>query len=355
MAMRYPSGYGSVIKLSGRRRKPYAVRITTGFVLKGTEEHPRAVQQYRYLEYFEKRTDAVKYLADYNAGIRVREHMAVSDVPTFAEIYALVMEERKNSRRGMAKSLERSYNAAFQRLTPIHDIKVCNLRHYDVQPVIDQSKNMSKSTIYNMITVCRMVAAHAQKCEYITTDFSTHLEGNYKDPEIIHHPFTNNEIKRLWKDRSETTARFALVTVYTGLRPSELLCASVSDSDVARGYFTAGMKTAAGRGRIVPVHPDIKPMLRALIMESEDGRLFGKISLATFRRRYWNEYMKTACMEHLPHDGRHTCATLMESAGIPLVRRKLILGHAVSDITEGTYTHVSPEELVAEISKICIL
>ena len=35
----------------------YAVRITTGYVLKGTEEHPRAVQQYRYLEYFEKRTE----------------------------------------------------------------------------------------------------------------------------------------------------------------------------------------------------------------------------------------------------------------------------------------------------------
>jgi hypothetical protein len=35
-----------------------------------------------------------------------------------------------------------------------------------------------------------------------------------------------------------------------------------------------------------------------------------------------------------------------------LVRRKLILGHAVADITEGTYTHVKPEELIAEISKI---
>ena len=62
--------------------------------------------------------------------------------------------------------------------------------------------------------------------------------------------------------------------------------------------------------------------------------------------------MQTVCMEHLPHDGRHTCATLMESAGIPLIRRKLILGHAIRDVTEGVYTHVKPEELIAEISKI---
>ena len=355
MAMKFPAGYGSVIKLSGRRRKPYAVRITVGYVLKGTEEHPRAVQQYRYLDYFEKRTDAVKYLADYNSGIRVREHISLSDMPTFAEIYRLAIEERKKSKKGMAKNLENSYNAAFQRLSAIHDVKVCNLRHYDVQPVIEQSRHMSRSTIHNMLIVCRMVAAYAQKAEYTTTDFSAYLDGDYKDPEGIHRPFTIEEIKRLWKDKHETAARFALITIYTGLRPSELLQASVSASDITRGYFIAGSKTAAGRCRKVPVHPDIKPMMMELAMESKDGHLFDTLSLPVFRRRYWDEYMKNACMEHLPHDGRRTCATLMEAAGVPLVRRKLILGHAVKDITDGTYTHVSIEELISEISKICIL
>ena len=58
MAMRLPNGYGSVIKLSGKRRKPYAVRITIGFKLAGPADQPHAVQQYKYLEYFEKRADA---------------------------------------------------------------------------------------------------------------------------------------------------------------------------------------------------------------------------------------------------------------------------------------------------------
>ena len=352
MAMKYPSGYGSVIKLSGKRRKPYAVRITTGYVLKGTEEHPRAVQQYRYLEYFEKRTDAVRYLADYNSGIRVKEHVSLSEIPTFSEVYSIVIAERQASRKGMTKSLERAYNAAFQRLSPIHGMKVCNIRHYDVQPVIDANKHMSKSTVYNMITVCHMVAVYAQKCEYITTDFSAHLDGNYADAVEIHHPFTHDEIQRLWRDKSRTAACFALVTIYTGLRPSELLGASVSLSDITRGYFTAGSKTEAGRDRIIPIHPDIKPVLMGLVTDSQEGRLFSARSLPSFRRIYWNSYMTESGMEHLPHDGRHTCATLMESAGIPLVRRKLILGHAVADITEGVYTHVKPEELIREISKI---
>jgi integrase len=203
-----------------------------------------------------------------------------------------------------------------------------------------------------MIIVCRMVAAYAQKCEYASTDFSAHLSGNYTDSKEIHHPFTHDEIMRLWKDKSQTAARFALAAIYTGLRPSELLGASVSLSDITRGYFTAGSKTEAGRGRIIPIHPDIKPVLMGLVTDSQEGRLFSTRSLPSFRRIYWNPYMTESGMEHLPHDGRHTCATLMEAAGIPLVRRKLILGHAVADITEGVYTHVKPEELIAEISKI---
>lgn len=352
MAMKFPAGYGSVIKLGGRRRKPYAVRITVGYVLKGTAEHPKAVQQYQYLEYFEKRADAMKYLADYNSGIRVREHVSLTDIPTFKDVFLKVMAERKASKRGMAANLERSYNAAFQRLVPIHNVKICNLRHSDVQPVIDANRHMSKSTIYNMITCCHMVAEYAQKYEYITMDFSAHLEGDYVDAREIHKPFTHDEIMRLWQDRSQAAARFALITIYTGLRPSELLCSPVSESDLTRGYFIGGSKTDAGRDRAVPLHPDIVPVLREQIAESGGGPLFGLKSLASFRRRYWDQYMQDAGMEHLPHDGRHTCATLMESAGIPLVRRKLILGHAIRDVTEGVYTHISPADLIAEISKL---
>ena len=35
--MKNPNGYGTVVKLSGNRRKPYAVRKTVGFNEKG---HP---------------------------------------------------------------------------------------------------------------------------------------------------------------------------------------------------------------------------------------------------------------------------------------------------------------------------
>ena len=68
--MKLPNSYGSVIKLGGKRRKPYAVRIS-----KPVEDDTGKVKR-KYT-----------YLAEYNSGAVVPEHMKYSDSPTFAEMY----------------------------------------------------------------------------------------------------------------------------------------------------------------------------------------------------------------------------------------------------------------------------
>lgn len=84
MIMKNPNGYGSVIYLGKDRRKPYAVRITDGF---RKNEKGVYVQKFKYIEYFEKSKDAYVYLAEYNAGVKVKEHISLSNHPTFAEVY----------------------------------------------------------------------------------------------------------------------------------------------------------------------------------------------------------------------------------------------------------------------------
>lgn len=57
--MRLPTGYGSIIKLGGKRRRPFAVRITAGWSDDGK-------QRYQYLGYFPTRKEALSCLDDYN-------------------------------------------------------------------------------------------------------------------------------------------------------------------------------------------------------------------------------------------------------------------------------------------------
>ena len=341
--MRMPNGYGSIIKLGGRRRKPYAVRISTDTII----VDGKARRQYRYLGYFEKRGDAVNYLSDWNKGLEVREHRSLRDTPTFKEVYKKWMAECENSRKGMSDASRMGRSAAFKRLKPLHDRKVASLRYSDVQPVISANKDMSESTVNNMLIVLRGVADFSIKYEYTDVDFSAHLRREFKEPVAIHKPYTEEELRALWKDRDKEAPMFALITSYTGMRPSELLTAHITEEDIQRGYLIGGMKTKAGKDRVIPLHPDIISLVR--MWAGQNHRTLG-----WFRENVWNPYMKEKNMDHKPHDGRHTCATLMESAGIPANRRKLILGHAVTDITDGVYTHVSPEDLCEEIKKICI-
>lgn len=59
--MKLPNGYGSVIKLGGNRRKPFAVRITTGYTDEGK-------QKFAYLGYNESRKQALVALAGMRPG-----------------------------------------------------------------------------------------------------------------------------------------------------------------------------------------------------------------------------------------------------------------------------------------------
>ena len=56
--MRRGNGEGSIYKLGGKRRKPWAVRITVGWTIEGK-------QQYKYLGYYLTKTQAKNALREY--------------------------------------------------------------------------------------------------------------------------------------------------------------------------------------------------------------------------------------------------------------------------------------------------
>lgn len=346
--MRFPNGYGSIIKLSGRRRKPYAVRVTDGYKMTGTDKSPRLVQKFRYLEYFEKKKDAAIYLANYNSGLRVKEHESLQDAPTFADVYERWMDEKGRSRRGLSDSLRASYSAAFRKYAAIHSRKIRTLRLSDLQGIIDDNRNLSESSVRNMIIVAHGMYKYAVRYDLVDSDLSTLLIGEGKEAAKIHSAFSDDEILTLWNHAEDEVAQFALITIYSGMRPGELLKVAPSDVDLEKGIIIGGSKTDAGKNRAIPLHKKIVPLIE---QRMDKKKLFAGVSVSAFGVKY-KEYMAALNMPHLPHDGRHTCATLMERVNIPLMRRKLILGHIVRDITEGIYTHVPPAELVAEINKI---
>ena len=105
--MRLPNGYGSVYKLSGKRRKPFAPIITTGWTDEG-----KAIR--KYLGYFDTRSAALKALADYNEKPYNIQDTNIS-LLKFWEKYAAYCASRD-------KPVPSNYKAAFKRMEPYYNI-----------------------------------------------------------------------------------------------------------------------------------------------------------------------------------------------------------------------------------------
>ena len=78
--MRNPNGYGCVYKLSGKRRKPFAARVTIDWTLKDGQQ--TATQKYKSLGTFATRAEALSALAAYHD-----DPHAIPGSITFAQLY----------------------------------------------------------------------------------------------------------------------------------------------------------------------------------------------------------------------------------------------------------------------------
>lgn len=336
--MRLPNSYGSIVKLSGKRRRPYAVRITTGWTDEG-----RQIQ--KYLSYHAKRSDAMAALAEYNKSPYELDNQKI----TFAEMY----DKWGTARR--AGDVPRVYELAFRHLKNLHQVPFIDLRKRHIQAEIDSCK-LSVSSLQHMKSLVSMMYKYAIDLELVTVNQASGIDLPMQEKSKIHQPFTVTEIQTLWQHTDDFAARIALILIYTGLRPSELLTITTDNVFLDERYMRGGLKTAASKNRIIPLADKILPFIRDmyspknkyLVMQNGHGLTYSAM------KHYWltSQPLQSLPNKHLPHDGRHTCATLLSNAEIDLKIIQMILGHRSRNITEHVYMHKSLEQLLIAINKI---
>lgn len=351
--MRLPNGYGSVIKLSGKRRKPYAVRITSG----RKKSEKGFIQTYKYLEYFDDPKKALAYLADYNKGKLLPEHQSYTDMPTFMQVYDEWLNFKKNLKKPPSASTLRNYGIAYRRYEPLHQRKFATIRTKDIQDIANTLVDKSDSTVTMAKTVLSQMFEYGIKNDYCEKNYAELVTWEYTNPEEkMHTPFSEDEINQLWNNQNEPFADIMLMMIYTGMRASEFISIERKNVHIKEQYLVGGMKTEAGTDRTIPIHDSILPFFRRYYNQGNrylTTTLSGKkLSYTNFITNYWKPAVKRLKLNHIPHDTRHTFITLADRYCVSDLCIKLIAGHAVSDITKGTYTHKSTEELLAEINKI---
>ncbi|TDH48717.1 site-specific integrase [Mycobacterium eburneum] len=85
------------------------------------------------------------------------------------------------------------------------------------------------------------------------------------------------------------------------------------------------------------------------------NRTGGPVRYQGFRRRVWDKAVQRAGLDDpqpTPHDLRHTCASWMIAAGVPLTVVSRHLGHENIQITADTYTDVDRDSFAAAAAAI---
>lgn len=324
--MKFPVGYGSVYKLSGKRRKPYVVMITEGWTDEGK-------QIKKIIDYTTTKKEGVELLEKYH----INPFNLDETRTTFEDIYNKWYQWKFKDNDLSYKS-EVRYSNAYRYYSSIKDIPFIDINILMIQDILDKCDKgyHTKSDIKSLF--CQLYE-YSKVLNLPVKPISTkYLKiGTFKKS-TLHKPFTEEEIKTLWNHRS-ATVDLILINIYTGMRPTELL----KPKEVHPDFIISGIKTVSGIDRQIPLHERIKPLMASYPP---------KIAYSTYKRHFKEEMDKLG-MEHTPHDCRHTFATRCDLYGVNDLVVKLVLGHKVDDITKGIYTHKDLQELVKEINKIC--
>lgn len=321
--MKLPPKYGSISKLSGARRKPYMVRITTGYTIDTVTETAKQIRQ--VLGYYATRKEAMQALAKYNDNPFNIDVMKI----TFRQCY----EEAKQD---FSAARAHNYRSAYRYLEPIADLPIRSIKAAQMQKCIDACQTTQQRDIK---TVCHKVYEYALRNEIIDRDPSQYLRSNTVEPTIDREVFTSEQITDLWS-REDSVSKIALILLHSGMRTKELLDLEPEQIDLDAGMIQIVKAKNASSVRKVPIHDRILPLLRDF--KNEPYKLSHNGINKALKQRYG----------HTAHDCRHTFVTRMRECGVDLLPLQLILGHTPKTITEKVYTHITDQELKDTINRL---
>ncbi len=374
------NGTGSVYKLSGSRKKPWVASLTSGY-----DENGKRIGM--ILGYYASEKEALDTLENLPKNV-MKDSLNI----TLRQLYDLWSPKyyQHLSPKGMEGYISCWNKWIFPHPNSTKPVRSLSAFDFDsiIQVIIDAGKcrEVCSRTKHILCRLCRL----AVKMNVISTNYAElidieHISNTKKEKEI----FSSQELEILWQHADDRRVQYILCMIYTGFRVSAFLSLDIRNINIEENYIIGGIKTDAGRDRIVPIHPSIKNILSHLVDEAKEradklpsddthllivnkaGRKYEyrsfteQIFLATLLSLHIiPEYRKGKVDENgniiekrreprlTPHCTRHTFASLMDSAGMDKEILARIMGHTNYKITSDYYVHKQSQELVHEMLRV---
>lgn len=372
---RLPSGYGTIRYLGEGRRNSYAVHPPATTDALGHTRRPAAIcyvdnwyKGFAVLTAYKAGTyqpgmekglalegsgsiDNVvtRILADYGTIRGVIARNAELHEKTFAEVFEEFYSWKFDSPKGLHLSHQSrdNYKVAFKNCEPLHNRVFSRIKASELQENLDRVR-LKHSSLELILTLYRQMYRYAIISEICSDDKSRYVSIGIPDDDEHGIPFSETELRLLWQHSGDAHIQMILIMCYSGFRITEY---KYLDVHLKGRYLQGGIKTLAGKNRIVPIHSSIFPFVYTRYKKY--GTLIPS-SIDRFRKKEFIRPLELLGITgHTPHDCRHTFSMLCEKYGVRENDRKRMLGHAFqNDVTNNIYGHRTLEDLRAEIEKI---
>lgn len=340
-----PNGFGSIKKLSGNRSRPYAV-------------YPPSSSQTTFRDISVK-MQAIGYYRDWYSAFDALSnyHHNPYDVGarnlTFTEVYERFYKEKfEYGKKDLSVSSKYAYDTAFKNCPSLHAMRFADLRKQDMQNILD-SCELGYSSLCNLKKLFCQLYRFAIENDIVEKNYSQYVTINREDDNEKGEPFSEEELEILWKNKKDPAVQFILLMIYSGFRIRAFETIEINKEEL---YFKGGVKTAAGKGRTVPIHPAITSFAFAF------RKNYPKFRTNTYRTYHFYPALKRLGIEttksgkkHTPHDCRHTFSWLCDKYKVDELSKHFLMGHSPGkDVEKAVYGHRTFEELREEINKIQI-
>lgn len=275
----------------------------------------------------------------------------------WSEIYIPTKDERKKMREtheiakgklGLSNSM--GLLAAFQKFKPLWNKQYSSLKKMDFQKVINQTIG-KKTKLVDMRNLIVKLDKYALGEDIISRGYGKLLDIEYDVSTSTRTPFTYEAIEKIWKHESNLIADILLILLHTGMRIEELLIIKNENIDLSKKYLVGGIKTKAGKDRLIPIHHSIFPIIKRYY-DTTNTYLF----TIGEKRLYYEKYLKSykAFMEELDlnyttHETRYTFRSELDRLGANTRCIDLIMGHESGNTGNRVYNQKTIEELKATV------
>lgn len=245
--MRKPNGYGSIKKLSGKRRRPYVFLIS-------------AEGKQKPIAYFCTQVEAEIYAAEYNK--KHTNKLLYGHQITFSELYYRWLPFHIDKYQP-ARTTVNSYKVAFQHCLSLYEMPLKSIKYYHLQQIIDDTKRkgLSYSSCKKIRSLISLMFKYGIMMEYCNKNYANLLNLGKNKAIRPHKPFTRQKINKLWSNLNIEGVDTVLILIYTGMRVGELLNLTKDNIYMRQKYIKITKSKTKSGLRAIPIHEKIFPLI----------------------------------------------------------------------------------------------